>query len=463
MRILFLVQSDFTHQHLRSRFAQFEVAPFAANERAIRIVLGSFEADVAVIDPGAPWASRIEQTLHNLAVKVVYFDGDFQTIDEEISRIAADFDDDEFEDDPEPADEPPEKFTPTINTDKYELEVIEPKEEEGNPVPPYIQQRMLQKEGVSQSEITQSEEAHLLKESDQQLAPVSEAAPEPIKPPQEPKVKSKDKVHLPKIPSIPKISPPKLPKLKIPSLPQIKLPTPSMTEVDPTQEIDMSLVDATSRIVYQDKVVGTAVIAVMGISPGVGTTHTATLIANYLARHKERVALVEACDSYAFARIERLYHAVPDGAILQTDHFEAFGVHYFKSGEQLDLIQLFSAGFTFIVLDLGSHDTSEHFKEFLRAGIPVLVGAGSEWKHQDIYRFCRQNRKRNQQNWNIAIPLVEDESIKDIKKGMETTVKQIVAIPYHPDPFSKQSDTDESMKRLLQLHGKRRGLFFGKR
>ncbi|MFM9280881.1 hypothetical protein [Paenibacillus jiagnxiensis] len=460
MRILFLVQSDFTHQHLRSRFSQYEVAPFAANERAIRIVLGSFEADVAVIDPEATWASRIEQTLSNLGVKVVHFDGDFQTIDEVISKLAADFDDEEY-DDPEPTGEPLEKYTPTINTARYDLEIIHPIEEEEHPVHPYFKQRELLKEGVTPSEITESEEAHLVKESDRQQE--EDADPEPIQPPQKPKGKLRDKAHLPKLPAIPKISPPKLPKIKIPSLPQIKFPTSPATEIDPTQEIDLSLVETESRIVYQDKVVGTAVIAVMGISHGVGTTHTATLIANYLARHKERVALVEACDSYAFARIERLYHAVPEGAILQTDHFEAFGVHYFKSGDQLDLIQLFSAGFTFIVLDLGSHDTSDHFKEFLRAGISVLVGAGSEWKHQDIYRFCRQNRKRNQQNWNIAIPLVEDESIKDIKKGMETAVKQVVAIPYHPDPFSKQAETDETMKRLLQLHGKRRGLFFGKR
>ncbi|MGM1023169.1 MAG: hypothetical protein ACQEXV_22285 [Bacillota bacterium] len=489
MKLLILVQSEVTYQHLRSRFSKHEIAPFSPNDRAIRIVLGSFEADAAIVENRAPWAQTFERKLNALDVVVIPFDDDFTAITEEVEKLALQFDEDEDEEeeeeDPEPKDR--ELYTPTIITEKYQLHELEEQTEEEDPAAVFLKNRMLRKEGHKQPETpAESATAEAVNEPQQgqssTLPKVSrsklfskdhakdtnnehdtsaESMDEsfsdlPVAEPKEKKSMPKlPKLSLPKMPDVPKI----LKKPSMPKFPKLNLPSTHHT-LDPADTVDLDLINPENRVVYRDQVVGTAIVSVMGISPGVGTTHTSLLIANYLARKKERVAVVEVCDSYAFSRLERSYHGVPDGTILQTDHFEAFDVYYFKSSDDLDLTLLFAEGFTFIVLDLGTQDSGEGIKEFFRSNIPVLVGGGAEWKQQDIYRFCRQYKKRNQSNWNIAVPLVEKETISDIKKRMETSVKQIVALPYHPDPFDDQSDTDQALKSLLQLRGKKRfGIF----
>ncbi|MGY3386802.1 hypothetical protein ACVWZB_004756 [Paenibacillus polymyxa] len=495
MKLLILVQSEVTYQHLRSRFSKHEIAPFSPNDRAIRLVLGSFEADAAIVENRAPWAQTFERKLNALDVVVIPFDDDFTAIIEEVEKLALQFDEDEDDEEEEPEPKELKPYSPTIVTEKYQLHELVEQAKEEDPAAVFLKNRMLRKEGHKQPE-TAAESAtdEAIKEPKQeQPSPLPKASrsklfskdhtkdtknehgtsaeskdeskdesfSEPVTEPKEKKSMPKlPKLSLPKMPDVPVpniLKKPSIPKL--PKLPKLNLPSTQHT-LDPADTVDLDLVNPENRVVYRDQVVGTAIVSVMGISPGVGTTHTSILIANYLARQKERVAVVEVCDSYAFARLERSYHGVPDGTILETDHFEAFDVYYFKSSDDLDLSLLFAEGFTFIVLDLGTQDSGEGIKEFFRSSIPVLVGGGAEWKQQDIYRFCRQYKKRNQSNWNIAVPLVEKETISDIKKRMETTVKQIVALPYHPDPFDDQSDTDHALKSLLQLRGKKRfGIF----
>lgn len=457
MKILIIVQNEVTYRHIRSRVEKHEIAPFGSSEKAIRTTLGSFEPDVAIVEQSTSWAVGFKRTLNTLGVQVVPFDDDFQAVMQRIEELESLFDETEDDSFEAPEPEPRENYTPPIDTDRFELQRIEPAKEEDDPALTYMKKRMLRKEGVKHPEPVEPKppsEEPIMKE------PVSETYHEEsvLDTPQE--SKPQEKRSMPKL-KFPKLSVPKPSFPKMPDFPKFNFPSPQH-QIDPSETVnlDLELVNPENRVVYRDQVVGTAVIAVMGISPGVGTTHTTTMIANYLARQKERVAVVEVCDSYAFARIERLFHGVPEGTILQTDHFEAFNVFYFKSSEDLDLVQLFAEGFTYIVLDLGTYDSGDHFKEFLRSNIPVLVGAGSEWKQQDIYRFCRQHKKKNQSNWNITIPLVEKEAISDIKKGIETSVRQVVALPYHPDPFEEQPDTDAALKTLLQLRGKRKfGIF----
>lgn len=433
MRIVIFVREEVAYQHLKNKLSKHEIAPFASSEKAIRMTLGSFEADVAIVDTKASWTEKIEQTLSRLGVLVVQFNDDFRSILEQTDLIASQFED--YSEDFTPTEKKdPGEFKPSIVTERYDLEKIPDSTEEEIGDAFYVAETTLLKKDIDQDEET-----------------VPEAEVKPLQETKQPGESIAEKTK--KVFSgFPKLSKPKLPDMS-----KLMPPKPNLT---PDEAVDLELFTPENRIVYRDRPVGTAVVAVMGISAGVGTTHTATLIANYLARKKERVALIEACDSYAFSRIEKIYHDIPEGTVLRTDHFEAFGVHYYKSSDQLDLIQMFSEGYSYIVLDLGGYELSDHFNEFLRAGIPVLVASGGEWKYQDIYRFCRQNRKFNQTNWNISIPLVTKESLTDIKKGMETDVKQIMAIPYHPDPFDKQADTDESLKHLLQIQGKRKGFLF---
>ena len=61
-----------------------------------------------------------------------------------------------------------------------------------------------------------------------------------------------------------------------------------------------------------ETIIGTVVIAVIGVEEAVGTTHTALLVTNFIARKGRKVAIIEANDHRDFAKIEATYEGMID-------------------------------------------------------------------------------------------------------------------------------------------------------
>ncbi|PQP80363.1 hypothetical protein C0Q44_28545 [Paenibacillus sp. PCH8] len=204
-----------------------------------------------------------------------------------------------------------------------------------------------------------------------------------------------------------------------------------------------------NKVKVRDRYIGTAVIAVTGVEKGVGCTHTALMIANYLAKQKFSVALVEANESNEYKEIEAAYEGV-DADLLNTVSFFINGVHYYKNESCIDMISLLSGNYSYIILDLGCYDTTSSFNEFLRANLQIVVGGSSEWKQNKIYTFFQSQIHLDQSKWRLCLPLAEKDSIKDISKKMDR--RKIYRIPYFPDAFDLTSEIDGVMENILKVN-----------
>ncbi len=195
----------------------------------------------------------------------------------------------------------------------------------------------------------------------------------------------------------------------------------------------------------------TQVIALLGATGGTGTTHTAIMLAHYLARMGHRVALVEMNRTPgAFARIQQV--AVSglneQERLQQSRHFELEDVHYWREAARTEVVSLLGGSYQFIVLDLGQYRQNDRLEEFLRADMPVVVGSGAEWRYQDMIEMSQALNQYSREKWHYCMPLAQEESVRRLRKELSTD--QVHALPWQPDPFDQDEDTEVLLAILLQ-------------
>lgn len=203
----------------------------------------------------------------------------------------------------------------------------------------------------------------------------------------------------------------------------------------------------------RDRFIGTIIIAITGVEKGVGCTHTSLLIANYLAKQKFSVALVEANESNEYKEIESSYEGV-DSDLLISSSFYINGVHFYKNQNNIDVIPLLSGEYAYIVLDLGNYVETESYNEYLRANIQIVVGSSRDWKQHKIDEFIDSQIHLDQSNWRICLPLSEKQDVKDLKKKLSR--RQLYTVPYFPDPFDSSEAIEDFMERMLKINQQHR-------
>lgn len=202
---------------------------------------------------------------------------------------------------------------------------------------------------------------------------------------------------------------------------------------------------------------GTRVIALLGVSPGCGVTHTAIAISHYLSRQGGRVAVAELNGrSQSFSRIQTLLEGEERARAEGTKRFSFEGVQYCRQMSPEDIIPLLSGGFDFIVFDLGSGGNHERLEEFLRADYPLIVGSGAEWRLPDTVMFASALARYPQQKWSFCLPLATSEAVRRL--GKELGTGKVYTLPLHLDPFEPCEEMDTVLQALFKdaLPGPRR-------
>lgn len=192
---------------------------------------------------------------------------------------------------------------------------------------------------------------------------------------------------------------------------------------------------------------GTGTIALTGVHSGAGTTHSAILLAHYLASEKQRVAIVEGIPSMAFRRIHEVYEG---GTIEDSDAMCTIrGVDYYPFSHTRNFVSLLHQGYDALILDLGVAEESVH-EEFLRANLSIVVASGAEWRQPDLVRFTASILSyREASRWIYLIPLAESQTIKDVMRA--THQSNVHSIPYHPDPFQTMEATNTLLSHIVPL------------
>lgn len=225
--------------------------------------------------------------------------------------------------------------------------------------------------------------------------------------------------------------------------------------------IDPSLMDHIESIQIQpplvkekqtlvETIIGTVIIAVVGVEETAGCTHTALLVTHYLSKKGRRIAVIEANGSDDFSKIESAYQAGTDGYISHEAMFSIDGIDHYKSNYRYDIARLLELNYDYIILDLGSYLKTPYLEEFYRAHVQIVTGHGIEWRQSRLYEFSKTHEHRDQSKWIYAIPHVDEAVIGDIRKTLE--LSGVYPIPFHPDPYRSQKDTDQVLDGFLKAY-----------
>nr|WP_242403737.1 serine/threonine-protein kinase [Paenibacillus pini] len=195
--------------------------------------------------------------------------------------------------------------------------------------------------------------------------------------------------------------------------------------------------------------IGTQVIAVMGVSSGAGTTHTAIAIGHYLSRSFNKVAVVEMnVKSPSFSRIQQIVNGKETVSRAVERKFEVQGVDYWRQTARADVIALLAGSYNFVVIDLGSYRENDRLEEFLRADIPIIVGSGAEWRQQDVTAMSISLAKHSQHKWKYFLPLAAPDAVQRMRRQLNTS--NVFSIPLQLDPFDRSEEVDRAFGYIFQ-------------
>jgi hypothetical protein len=209
------------------------------------------------------------------------------------------------------------------------------------------------------------------------------------------------------------------------------------------------------RLVIERRPLGMVTVAVASAASGLGATHTAFMIASYLAQKRCTVALLEACkrprllvacgileasegkleNSWRLGNLD-IFPAVTEPDVNLEDVTQIQQV-YEKRLKQI------RGRYEYAVIDVGEPSSPFARAELLRASFSVLVTSVAAWRYTDLRSYIELLSK---QEINLALVAPSERAVKMFRRdtGLEAFV-----IPYCPDPFYLSKEAEEAMEKLL--------------
>ncbi|WP_422661017.1 serine/threonine protein kinase [Paenibacillus sp. EC2-1] len=193
-------------------------------------------------------------------------------------------------------------------------------------------------------------------------------------------------------------------------------------------------------------IAGTLVTAVLGTSPGIGTTHSSITIGHFLARKYNKVAIIEmGTDLQAFTRIQEIAEGSPPGSVRK---FTINSIDFWRQTARGDVISLLAGGYDAVVLDLGAYRDNERLEEFIRADVPIIIGSAAEWRQQDVLTLVRMLARHEHAKRVYALPLASAKSIQQLRRLLGSN--KVLALPLHTDPFSYLEETEKAIEHIYE-------------
>lgn len=173
-------------------------------------------------------------------------------------------------------------------------------------------------------------------------------------------------------------------------------------------------------------------IGVGGVGRGVGTTHTALMIAQAL-RSRYKIAVVEQNETGAFAAVYRKLH--PNKNYLTViPMFQYKGISFFPNCNYSYFSSQFRDDYDFVIVDFGNELCCT---DFLRMGKKIVVASGAEWKINELKTFVSDIAKKSDgaDRFNYLIPFLSTEQIGKVQEfcGMKKSTAGTYSVPYCSD------------------------------
>lgn len=192
-------------------------------------------------------------------------------------------------------------------------------------------------------------------------------------------------------------------------------------------------------------IIGTVLVAVAGVRPHLGSTHTSLTIASYIQNLGHSVAVIESNYSEDFDRIHALYEGETQ-LLKHENYFELNGIHHYKQRVDFNLNELYS-NYEYVIIDFGNlQDAAGYVEEFKRAHVKCVICSGDEWKKHWIDDFLRQNRLMKNE-CAFIIPNGGDEKSKDLQEQLDYL--DVWAFPSQDNPYEPIREAEDVVTELL--------------
>lgn len=191
--------------------------------------------------------------------------------------------------------------------------------------------------------------------------------------------------------------------------------------------------------IIKDKIIGTIVIGVAGITAGIGCTHTSIAISGFLSMLKDnnKVAYLELNGSKHISSLNIGYDEA-----LKPNSFTYNDVDFYDSSVTLsELIAL--KHYNYIVIDIGvlkflgqNNEVvkNKYYDEFIRSSVPLLVCGSKPW-HFKYIKCCLFNGSDSSDSlsWGVLYNFTDDKECKKISRIIK---RPCYNMPYNTDYFS---------------------------
>ena len=173
------------------------------------------------------------------------------------------------------------------------------------------------------------------------------------------------------------------------------------------------------------------VIGVLGIGHGCGATHTAMVLANYIANGlRIRTAVVEYNGNDDFMKIRRMAETVSHGLWDYT----CKGIDIYARVDKDRLSRIMAGEHEVIIMDMnyiGSEATDELIREFARSSIKIAVCSLDMWRVCDLKSFL-VNELHNIKNMRFWAQAYNAKRAKELEREFHVRIEQMA---YEPDPM----------------------------
>lgn len=217
------------------------------------------------------------------------------------------------------------------------------------------------------------------------------------------------------------------------------------------------------RVIINEKIIGTVLIAVASTSRRAGSTHNAIQIARYLSGNSFDVACVELLDNNVNPPVLKFLDDGTKKSKKLDDGFLSHGIDFYPAVDYEKYIQVLNAEYQYVVVDLGQivlnhgrkSKEGRFFKEFFRANVSVISTFSAIWDFQFLVNIVDKllNSSWNKP-FNIMVNLADDNRYMKFTDTFTGREKRNLQLQFYqnnflPDPFNFEDDTISALPDIL--------------
>ncbi|ASA21890.1 serine/threonine-protein kinase [Paenibacillus donghaensis] len=192
------------------------------------------------------------------------------------------------------------------------------------------------------------------------------------------------------------------------------------------------------------------VAAVLGAAPGLGATHTSLALSVYLSGLGPTAWVDMNLESPVHERLQQMFGEETELLSPAGSEGAAFSwqnIHFWRPGAEGSLTGVHEAGYTYVVLDLGTGEGSGGLQLFAASELPLLVASGADWRLEETLRWLRRCGLAPQPKWNIGLPLAGPLAQKLLQEHIG--LGRVLELPFQRDPFQRKGKLAGALRSVV--------------